>query len=151
VAYNDDDAQFNDDLAPGPKKDIAGFYYIEVIGLVAALMGMISAFLPWGKTEFGIVWNGIAMDGIVVLVASFCALVCILAWKDNETTRKTGVWVTFLAVVMLAFILWDLISFNSSVILSYGAGYYLAFLSSILLLLVGFVSLRGRKLETPQQ
>jgi hypothetical protein len=139
----DDDVE----MPHGPKKDFAGFSYAELIGVVAAILGMIAAFMPWGKTIFGYIITGIDLDGILTLAISFSALAVIVAWKDNETTRKTGIWVIFLSLVMLLFTVYDLVSYNSDTILSYSAGFYLQIISGIMLLIVGVLCLFGKKRE----
>ncbi|MEI6797150.1 MAG: hypothetical protein WCK39_09835 [Methanomassiliicoccales archaeon] len=127
----------DDEVMQGPKKDFAGFSYLELIGVVAAVLGIIAAFMPWGKTIFGYIITGIDIDGIVTLIISFSALAVIVAWKDNETTRRTGVWLIVLSLIMLLFTAYDLISYDSSIILSYSAGFYLQMLSGLVLLIVG--------------
>ena len=137
----------DEEMLRGPKKDFAGFSYAELIGVAAALLGIIASFMPWGKTIFGYIVSGIDLDGIITLVISFSALAVIVAWKDNETTRRTGVWVIFLGLAMLLFTAYDLVSYNSDTILSYSAGFYLQIISAILLSIVGVLCLFGKKRE----
>jgi hypothetical protein len=138
------DIEFDDELAPGPKKDMAGFSYAEAAALVAAIFGIFASFMPWGKSSFGFIIYGIDMDGILTLFLSFCALAIIFAWKDSPTTRRTGVWLVFLGAVMLVMTSWDYINFNSGTILSYSLGFYLQLLCGAILLIAGILCMVGK-------
>lgn len=135
----------DDEEMQGPKKDFAGYTYAELIGVVAALLGIIAAFMPWGKSVFGFVITGIDLDGIITLILSFSALAVIVAWKENETTRRTGVWVGFLGLVIVLLTSWEVISYDASTILTFSAGFYLQIIAGVLLLVVGIICMLGKK------